>query len=36
MARDGVRVVNASPYISLLLQGGHDLSHKIGGQGRGS
>lgn len=36
MVRDGVRVVNASPYISLLLQGGHDLSHKIGGQGRGS
>ncbi|MGO9061883.1 MAG: hypothetical protein ACLQU2_31610 [Candidatus Binataceae bacterium] len=36
MARDGVRVVNASPYISLLLQVARDSNHKIGGQGRAS
>jgi len=38
MARDGVAVVNASPYINLLLQVGRDSSpkNKIGGQKRAS
>jgi hypothetical protein len=36
MAADGVRVINASPYIKLLLQIDQDSNHKPTSQGRAS
>jgi hypothetical protein len=36
MAGDGVKVINASPYIKLLLQTDEDSNHKPTSQGRAS